>query len=185
MSSEKSPQMILRTNETIVREFGVSPRFLGLIVIVGIILAIIIPLALFALFRILDIDTVNAGLIFWVSGIIIGGALVIYALYLRLARHYVITNQRAIQYVGWLARKMISADYEQITDMSIVQDFFERLILGIGKLSLNTAGGYIEEINFERIDNPYGVANQVRQLCEQRHLSLGRPATAIAPPPIK
>lgn len=175
----------LRPDEQIVRQFSISPRFFGFMLAVAVGIAGLLPAAILGLLSLLTVPlagTVIAGVS--TVGLLAGLLLAGYAVYLRAARFYVLTNQRIIETVGWLAKQTVSADYGEITDLRVNQDIFERL-LNVGLLAVNTAGADIEEIKFERISHPYGLSNQIRQLCEARlrtHPGNGRHPQ---PPPVR
>lgn len=175
-------QITLRPDEKVVREFSIGARLFWALVIFGGLLAVIIPIFLLTALRLLAIDLpVGGSIVIWLVGLSMGLALVLYALYFRASRSYVITDQRLISTNGWLSRETVSADYEQITDLRVVQDVFERLLLGTGLVAVNTAGADIEELHLERVTQPYQLSNQIRQLCEARLQATGR--NTVAPPP--
>lgn len=159
-------QFTLRPNERLIKEFTISKRFFLALVAAAIIVIFVIPSAAAAFAALLDI-TLNAtawAILSFIS-IVVAIALVLYGLYFRAARSYVLTNQRIFANIGWLSNHTINAEYDDITDIFVKQDVFERL-LNIGQVGINTAGADIHEIHFERVSDPHGVSNQIRELCE-------------------
>lgn len=161
---------VLRPDERMIREFTISPKFFIVLILTGVVVIVTVPM-IFILFNALfvlgfDLAFFTIGSLI---GFLVGGALIAYAFYFRVARHYVLTNQRTIGTIGWLSKRTISVDYEMITDLRVNQDLFERLVLGTGMVCVNTAGGDLEEIFLERVDEPYRLSNQIRQLAEARH----------------
>lgn len=161
---------VLRPDERMIREFSISPKFFVVLILVGVLVIVTVPMIflLFNTFFVLGFDLALLS-IGGTVGFLVGGALILYAFYFRVARHYLLTNQRAIGTIGWLSKRTISIDYEQITDLRVDQDLFERIVLGTGMVAVNTAGGDLEEIFLERVDEPYRLSNQIRQLAEARH----------------
>lgn len=186
-------EIALRPDERVVKEFTISRRLFWSLIIVGVLLAVVIPLVGTLLIPLLGFVVVAPVVAILIGvGIVMGLALAAYAFYFRAARHYVLTDQRFLETVGFLSRRTISADYEQVTDIRVHQDAFERLILGTGLVAINTAGTDIEEIRLERVTDPYHLSNQIRQLCETRLRAIGRGAGSpaatnqggVTPPPI-
>ncbi len=182
-------QIALRPEETILREFSISQRFFWLLIVVGLGLALVVPSLLIWLLSLLAIPTEGLAMVVSiVVGLTIGLAMVVYALYFRAARNYQLTTQRVITTMGFVSRRTISAEYEDITDIQVSQDPFERFILNAGRVSINTAGGDIQEIQLERIADPYQISDQIREFCERwlkDHRINGVSATdtgAAAPP---
>lgn len=100
--------------------------------------------------------------------------LVLAAVYLRLARHYFLTTQRVMAINGWLAQQTISVDYATITDLTVLQDVFERFVTRSGTLQVDTAGGPAMEINLIHIANPLGVRDQILELSEKAKRLIAR-----------
>lgn len=173
----------LRPDERLIRRFSISQRLVWTLIGFGIFLALFIPIFGMWLLPFLDFE-LTPGLVFSLilAGIFVGLGMVLYALYFRAARFYVLTNQRFLETIGFISKRTISADYEQITDIRVYQDGFERLFLGTGLLAINTAGGDVEEIRLERVNQPYGLSNEIRQLCEARLREVGRGEPGTLPP---
>jgi hypothetical protein len=100
--------------------------------------------------------------------------LVLAAIYLRLARHYFLTTQRVVAINGWLAQQTISVDYATITDLTVLQDVFERFITHSGTLDVDTAGGPTMEISLIHVANPLGVRDQILELSEKARRLIAR-----------
>ena len=80
-------------------------------------------------------------------------------LYLYLKDIYIITPDRVVKRTGILSKKEISARKNQITDITVNQGFFAR-ILGYGDVIINTAGTSFYEIKFRNVQNP----NNIKEL---------------------
>lgn len=163
----------LRIQEQVIEEFGVSRKYTILLIIFGLALMVLGVVSAFIDDPLVDAVSVSAGplgpLIFWVvEGVFVvaGLSLVIRAIYLVLAYHYFLTNERIIQSLGFLAQNSVSADYRAITDLTVRQDFINRLILNTGTLTANTPGGPGEEVVLLNIDNPQARREQLRQLAD-------------------
>ena len=79
----------------------------------------------------------------------------LYQVALRRSYHYYVTNERVIIEGGILLKKIKSVPYHKITDVSIYQNIFERII-GISTLNIHTAGTgmQIPEIRFFGLNEP-------------------------------
>ena len=85
--------------------------------------------------------------------------------YLKISNEYIFTNQRIIIKKGWLNTKTISVYYNRITDVSISQSLIDRL-LGIGALSISTAGQDGYRIILSHIAKPHQVKKELVDLKE-------------------
>lgn len=178
-------EVTLRPDERLVDQFSISQRLFWILIGAGVFLAIFIPVFGSTLLPFMDFDLNGIGVIGLIGvGLIAGALMVGYAFYFRASRHYVLTNQRFIETMGVVSKRTISADWEQITDIRVTQDAFERLVLGAGMIALNTAGGDLEEVRLERVPAPYHLSNRIRQLVEARMHEIGRPE-APGPVPVR
>jgi len=178
-------EVTLRPDERLIDQFSISQRLFWILIGAGIFLAIFIPIFGLILLPFMDFDLNGIGLVVLIAiGLAVCAVMVGYAFYFRASRHYVLTNQRFIETMGVVSKRTISADWEQITDIRVTQDAFERLILGAGMIALNTAGGDIEEVRLERVPSPYHLSNRIRQLVEVRMREIGRPEVP-APTPVR
>lgn len=108
----------------------------------------------------------------FISGLIIGIILapvllgiyiIFWNIYQKLTIKYLITNKRVIIKRGLIGQSAISADYSRITDVSVEQGIFGRLLLHSGTIFLNTAGGDTEELELKWIQNPFSVKDIIYQ----------------------
>lgn len=136
---------ILAPEETLQKEFGLSTKYrnatIALIIIAG------IAVCFFSLFA--------GGFIFFLGGI--------YWLYLTRAKHYAFTTKRMILVDAFVGSRVVSIDYNQITDIEIEQSVFDELG-GWGTIVINTAGTYAPEIRLSFIDNPQNIKQSLDQI---------------------
>ena len=141
---------ILTSTEEIKYEFSIGKRYLKIRLItgytLGVILLFLLPLLGFILI-----------LIFYLY----------YGFYLKKANRYIFTNKRVLIRRGWLSTKLISIDFNKITDIEVQEPFFEKLFYKTGTISLNTAGTSLREVILERIENPYKVRKKLDALKDQ------------------
>lgn len=78
-----------------------------------------------------------------------------YGFYLKAANAYAFSNKRVLIHKGWLSTKLISVDYEKITDVTAEESFFARKLYQAGNLKINTAGSGAMEVVLENIPEPY------------------------------
>jgi membrane protein YdbS with pleckstrin-like domain len=96
--------------------------------------------------------------------LIITPAIIFYNLfYLKISNEFVLTNRRIIIKRGWISTKVKSIHYNKITDISISQSLFDKIIK-TGILSISTAGsdGYKAVLN--HIPRPYKIKNLLYNL---------------------
>lgn len=91
----------------------------------------------------------------WPAAVFSAALFLLFNWYLKIANAYAFTNKRVIFYRGWLWTRLITADYDQITDVTVEEPFFERIIFDTGYLYVNTAGTDYQEISFLHISRPY------------------------------
>lgn len=125
----------LSPDESIEKEFAISPFFLKVILIVSVLLAI--PTALTA-------PLAGAGI--FVLGIF-------YWFYLRRAKHYVLTKKRVVLVDAFLGINVTSIDYQQITDVAVEQSLIDELGHW-GTLVINTAGTHTPPIRLSFVPDP-------------------------------
>jgi len=94
-------------------------------------------------------------------------ALFYYGFYLKVANAYAFTNRRIIIHRGWLSTKVISVDYEKITDITVVEPLLDRLITHTGHLAINTAGTTFQEVMLTHIAHPYEIKKKLDHLRDQ------------------
>ena len=129
--------------EKILFRFGIGPVFyLWQVVACGV---VFVPLGLF--FR----D--NA--FFWIP-IAIGGGLTLLRVTLTfLFTHYFITENRIYRKTGFLFRKVIEVEREEIVDIRSKQGIVERFVFFTGTLEFNTEGSFEIELRLPRVQAPY------------------------------
>ena len=89
----------------------------------------------------------------------------IYTFYLKISNEYIFTEDRILIKNGWLATKIIGINYNRITDVKVTQGIIDRVI-GIGSLSINTAGGEDYEVNLHHVSHPYDLKKDLHVLKE-------------------
>jgi uncharacterized membrane protein YdbT with pleckstrin-like domain len=135
----------LVSGEEVLFEFSISDRFRN----VNLAFAILISIPLVALY--------GVGLLtLAVSWFTLG-------FYLKAANAYALTNRRMIIKRGWLSTHTISIEYDRITDVSIKQPFFERLLYKTGTLYVNTAGTEVHEVLLTHIERPYELKKRLNE----------------------
>lgn len=142
MTYEHIWKKVLNENEQIQYEFSVGPRYRWVGIITGCIIGLIaFPLAIF----------------------IIPAFCFVYGFYLKAANAYAFTDKRALIHTGWLSTKTITIDYNKITDVKVIEPFFERIICHTGSLTINTAG-LSDDIVFRHIARPYETKKKLDEL---------------------
>lgn len=91
-------------------------------------------------------------------------ALFYYPFYLRVANLYGFTNRRVIIHNGWLSTRMISVDYDKITDVSARQGILEKILFKTGDLFIATAGTNQREVVLTRIQDPYQTKKELDKI---------------------
>lgn len=76
------------------------------------------------------------------------------------------TNQRGIKEFTWLSRDSMEAPTERITNARVDQSLLGR-ILNYGSVYLDTAGGPIEEIEFQGIPDPSETSDKLFELLQE------------------
>ncbi len=166
----------IRPTEDIVEEFGVSKRYLVVLLVLGGVI-IIATIILWLLFREPLAEFANS---LGVLGPLIVGSILLFpvllALYIfvraaiiKYSYEYYLTNQRVIERVGIFSQRTVSADYKNITDLVVSQDLIGRVLLGTGTLSVNTAGGPKEEVILVHVEDPNARREQLRELARAAH----------------
>ena len=90
-----------------------------------------------------------------------------FGFYLKKANAYAFTNKRVLIHRGWLSTRTTSIDYEKITDVHIVEPFFDRILTHSGHMAINTAGSSKLEVVLLHIESPYEVKKQLDALKDQ------------------
>ncbi len=94
-----------------------------------------------------------------------------YFYYLKISNQYVFTNQRMIVKRGWLNVKTITIHYNRMTDASVKQDLVDKII-GIGSLSVSTAGSEGYKVNLNHIEKPNKTKQELYNLKENYRQNL-------------
>ena len=142
---------VLNPNEEIKYEFTIGKRYRKLGIVTGIIirlpfLFIIFPLGI----------------------LIILFFLFYFGWYLKKANVYGFTDKRVLIHKGWLNTKLISIDYDKITDITVKEPFLDRIIAKTGHLSINTAGTTFHEVVLEHLESPYEIKKKLDEIRETK-----------------
>ena len=153
MHYEQIWKKTLGSSEAVKHEFSIGDRYqkAGLIIwcIVG---------GLFLL------TIVGAGL----GILIIALAAFYYGFYLKKANAYAFTDHRVLVHRGWLSTKLISTEYQKITDVTVHEPFFSRVFFHTGSIEIDTAGTNREDLVLKHIAHPYEVKKKLDELRGQR-----------------
>jgi uncharacterized membrane protein YdbT with pleckstrin-like domain len=84
--------------------------------------------------------------------------------YLKVANAYAFTNRRVLIHRGWLGTKLISTEYQKITDVTVHEPFIDRIFTKTGSIEIDTAGTGKEEIILKNIERPYEVKKKLDEL---------------------
>jgi uncharacterized membrane protein YdbT with pleckstrin-like domain len=91
-----------------------------------------------------------------------------YGWYAKVANAYAFTDHRVLIHKGWLSTKLISTEYQKITDVIIIEPFLSRVFLKAGSIGINTAGTGSEEIVLRYVENPYEIKKKLDELRTNR-----------------
>lgn len=89
-----------------------------------------------------------------------------YRFYLKISHEYIFSDKRIIVKNGWISTNTISVHYGRITDVTISQGITDR-ILGIGAISVSTAGNEGHLISLTHVPNPYNLKKELYDLKEE------------------
>jgi len=147
MEYEKVWSKVLNPHEEVKYEFSIGKRYRKTLMILFIVigLAIIIPIKFLGIFFILI-------------------SLFYFGFYLKKANAYAFTGDRVLIHKGWLSTKLISTEYQKITDVTIHEPFFSRVFFKTGSITVNTAGTGTQEIVLVNIEHPYQVKKKLDEL---------------------
>ncbi len=139
---------VLKPEENIIEEFTLGKRYILLVqIMLGILGLIFLP-------------------IFWVFSIILFLLTFFMGWYLRQANAYGFTEKRVLIHKGWLSTHLTSIDYDKITDVTVIEPFFGRLICKTGHMSINTAGTGFYEVVLKHIESPYEIKKKLDSVRE-------------------
>ena len=146
MNYEKVWQKTLANDEKVEYEFSIGDKYIKFQLIVWGIISL--PLLLIM------------GLGFFTFLV----ALFYFAFYLKAANAFAFTNKRVLVHRGWLSTHMISVDYSKITDIHVVEPFFDRVLTHTGNIAIVTAGTTTDQIVLQHISEPYEVKKKLDAL---------------------
>lgn len=126
----------LSPDESIEKEFGVSPFYLNCILVFSIIVGIIASFVGFYG----GIGIVLLGLLYWY--------------YLKKAKHYAFTKKRVILVESFFAVSITTVDFTQMTDVTVEQSVIDQ-IGKWGTIVINTAGTNSLQQRISFVDNPH------------------------------
>ncbi len=155
----KIEQQLLAPNEEIRYQFGIGMFYAQMTIAPFIVFGI---LCLISAGFITDPPLISIvlgllGIFLIIMGLLFGH-------YYNTAFKYIFTNRRIIIHNGWLSTKTASLDYDKITDIRVIQDYWEKIFYQTGTLTIDTAGGpdNDEAIILKNINSPY----QVKQILD-------------------
>lgn len=100
----------------------------------------------------------------WLGIIALLAVATYYLWYLKTANAYALTNKRVLIHKGWLSTKMISVDYDKITNVTVDEPFVSKIFFKTGSLVIDTAGTGGKEIVLKNIEQPYEVKRKLDDL---------------------
>ena len=174
---KKVVEKILSPNEKIEYQFSLGERYLKIkkfiTVLIGLIIFLIISLPLYFQFGFgiitieLIITTIELSMtiVLLVLGVclalLIGFSHFYFGWLLKRSNIYIITNKRIVIHKGWLNTNLKSIDFNQITDIKVIESFFERIFFNTGTLKIDTAGKDDYSVILSHIENPYKIKTKI------------------------
>lgn len=147
---------VLNSKEKVEFEFSISERYCKISFWVFSIIS------LFFLFPILLLIFSNSKIIaFVLFALLIVFFWFVFIFYTKVSNVFSFTNKRILIHRGWLNTKIISVDYDKITDVIIIQPFIEKLLFKTGEMKINTAGTGSHEIVLRHISEPYEIKKKL------------------------
>jgi uncharacterized membrane protein YdbT with pleckstrin-like domain len=103
----------------------------------------------------------GVGIIFIINGFLL-------TWYLRKSNNYAFTNKRVLILRGWLSTILVSIDYDKITDVTVKENFYQKLIFKTGRLLIDTAGSDFHEemVVLNSVEDPYEVKRKLDDIRE-------------------
>jgi len=95
------------------------------------------------------------------------------------ANRFLFTTRRVIIKKGFFSVNMVTALYDKITHIEVVQTLFDRMIMKHGTIIIHTAGSNKDELKLEYIDKPIEVKNLLERLINREREQFGRPTTPV------
>lgn len=86
--------------------------------------------------------------------------------YRILSRKYAVTNERLLYSRGIFNEHFVSAMFNYITDISLHQNLWDKII-NTGTLNINTAGGDEKEIRYREISNPLKIKKMINDISDK------------------
>lgn len=139
-------QKFLNTDEKAVYEFSIAKNFVFLIQAIIFILVILVS---FLNYWPYIFFLVIIPLLSW---------------FFRITNVYCLTEKRILVFRGFLTTNLISVDYGKITDISITEPFWEKILCSSGQVAINTAGYDAPEIILQHISQPHGLKKRIDEL---------------------
>jgi uncharacterized membrane protein YdbT with pleckstrin-like domain len=138
---------VLNPSEKVAYEFSISSTYrtrmmISLLIISGLFCLAILPL-----------------------GIIMGAIVAFYfGWYIKQSNAYAFTDTRVLVHQGWLSTKLISTEYQKITNVTVTEPFLGRMAFKTGSISIDTAGTGTSEIVLNNIEAPYEIKKKLDAL---------------------
>lgn len=146
---------VLNPHEEVKHEFSIGKRYRRICLIASLVIG-----AVFLISSVSYIRPFGAFLIILV--------LFYFGFYLRVANAYAFTGDRVLIHRGWLSTKLISTEYQKITDVTVHEPFLKRIIFRVGSIIVNTAGTGTHEIELRNVEHPYEVKKKLDELRANR-----------------
>lgn len=143
---------VLNPHEEVKYEFSIGKRYRKISMILFCVIGavfLIPPMTVFGVFFILVI-------------------LFYFGFYLKVANAYAFTGDRVLIHKGWLSTKLISTEYQKITDVTVHEPFISRILFKTGSITINTAGTSTQEIVLKNVEHPYQVKKKLDELRTDR-----------------
>lgn len=151
---------LLNTNEQLQYEFSVSGVFRSLSLAFWLALSLFIGVIGLLVFSLTIEIAVGAVIVLSFFGWFY------FIFYLPRANAYCLTDKRVIIHRGWLSSAAISMFYGRITDITVMQTVWQKLITNDGTVMVNSAGAAGHEIVLYNIHNPYNIKQRIGNLTE-------------------
>ncbi len=103
-------------------------------------------------------------LTFPLSVFLIGLPYFLKVVHLKHTKTYIFTDRRVLIIDGMFSIKLTSAPYDKISHITVREDFFKNLILGVGDITIHTAGPTPVEIDIVKVGHPMQVKNLLEEL---------------------
>lgn len=100
----------------------------------------------------------------WFAVLILLTVAFYFGFYLKAANNYALTNKRILVRRGLFSISTVSIDYGKITDVTVLEPFFESGLAKTGSIAINTAGTDVLEVVLRHITNPIDVKKRIDEL---------------------